>query len=54
MGPRARQDLRSLSLIMAPGVEFESSRHREIFEISSHAVNKTVESHLNELTVERL
>ena len=28
------------------GAEFESLRHREIFEISSHAVKKTIGSHL--------
>ena len=29
------------------GIEFESSRHSEIFEISSRAVKKTIGSHLN-------
>ena len=30
------------------GVEFESLRHREIFEISTRADKKTIGSHLNQ------
>ena len=35
------------------GVEFETSRHREIFEISSRAVKKTVGSHLKSTSISR-